>query len=107
MAGRRMAGRRIAGMASAAAAWLAATTTVLAAWLAATTTVLAAWLAATTTVLAASPSPASGAGDPRSSGQGPGLVGDPLVALFAVVAIGLVSVLATLAYIRLTARRGA
>ena len=64
------------------------------------------WLAVTMTTLAASPSPGvvSG-GDPRSSGQGPGLVGDPAFALVAVVVIGLVSVVATLAYVRLTARR--
>ena len=42
----------------------------------------------------------------RSSGQGPGLVGDPLFALVAVVTIGLASVVATLVYVRLTARRG-
>jgi len=52
-------------------------------------------------------SPGGGAGDPRSSGQGPGLVGDPLFAVLAVVIIGVVSVIATLAYVRLTARRGA
>ena len=46
-------------------------------------------------------------GDPRSSGQGPGLVGDPAFALLAVVAIGLGSVVATLVYVRLTARRDA
>jgi hypothetical protein len=56
--------------------------------------------------LAASPSPAVAGGDPRSSGQGPGLVGDPLFALFAVVAIGLLAVVATLIYVRLTADRG-
>ena len=39
--------------------------------------------------------------------QGPGLVGDPLFALVAVVAIGLLSVGATLAWVRLTARRRA
>jgi hypothetical protein len=60
------------------------------------------WLAAT--VFAASPSPAPG-GDPRSSGQGPGLIGDPGFALIAVVAIGVGSVLATLAYVRLTPRK--
>jgi len=54
-----------------------------------------------------SESPGGGAGDPRSSGQGPGLVGDPLFAVLAVVIIGVVSVIATLAYVRLTARRGA
>ena len=58
------------------------------------------------TSLAASPSPGAG-GDPRSPGQGPGLVGDPLFALLAVVAIGIGSVVATLVYVRLTARRGA
>jgi len=52
-------------------------------------------------VLAASPTPAPG-GDPRSSGQGPGLVGEPGVAVLAVVAIGLGALLVTLAYIRLT-----
>ena len=62
-------------------------------------------LAATT--LAASPTPAARGGDPRSSGQGPGLVGDPLFALLAVVAIGVVSVVATLVYVRLTADRSA
>jgi hypothetical protein len=56
--------------------------------------------------LAASPSPSAGAGgDPRSSGQGPGLVGDPLFAVVAVVAIGLAAVLLTLAYVRITGRR--
>ena len=64
----------------------------------------AAWLWLATTVFAASPSPAPG-GDPRSSGQGPGLVGDPGFALIAVVVIGVGSVLATLAYVRLTPRK--
>ena len=59
------------------------------------------------TALAASPSPGAGGGDPRSPGQGPGLVGDPLFALLVVVAIGIGSVVATLVYVRLTARRGA
>ena len=63
------------------------------------------WLALAATILAASPSPAGGTGgDPRSSGQGPGLVGDPAFALLAVVAIGIGSVVATLAYVRLTSR---
>ncbi len=66
-----------------------------------------AWLVCAFTVLGASPSPAgAGGGDPRSSGQGPGLVGDPAFALFAVLAIGAGSVAATLIYVRLTARRG-
>lgn len=56
--------------------------------------------------LAASPSPAGGSGgDPRSSGQGPGLVGDPMFALLAVGAIGIGALLVTLAYVRLTSRR--
>ena len=55
-------------------------------------------------VLAATPVPTSApAGDPRSSGQGPGLVGDPLTAILVVVAIAVLSVGATLAYVRLTA----
>ena len=65
------------------------------------------WLIVATSVLAASPSPGPAAGDPRSSGQGPGLVGDPALALLAVVAIGVASVVATLIYVRLTARRDA
>jgi hypothetical protein len=56
--------------------------------------------------LAASPSPAAGSGgDPRSSGQGPGLVGDPLFALLAVVVIGIAALVLTLAYVRLTSRQ--
>jgi len=64
-----------------------------------------AWLTVAMTTVAASPSPGAGGGDPRSSGQGPGLVGDPAFALVAVVAIGLLSVVATLVYVRVTARR--
>jgi hypothetical protein len=52
-------------------------------------------------VYAATPTPAPG-GDPRSSGEGPGLVGEPGLALLIVVAIALVSIVATTAYIRLT-----
>ena len=47
----------------------------------------------------------SGIGDPRSSGQGPGLVGDPLTAVLVVAGIAVVTVGITLAYVRLTARR--
>ena len=66
------------------------------------------WLLNTWTALAASPSPSAVVGgDPRSSGQGPGLVGDPAFALLAVLGIGLGAVLVTLAYVRLTASRGA
>ena len=57
-------------------------------------------------LVAASPSPSQpGAGDPRSSGQGPGLVGDPLTALIIVGAIALASIVATLAYVRITSNR--
>lgn len=52
---------------------------------------------------AATPEPSQpAAGDTRSPGEGPGFVGTPLVAIGAVAAIGLASVLATLAYLRLT-----
>jgi hypothetical protein len=44
-------------------------------------------------------------GDPRSSGQGPGLVGNPGLALLSVIVIGLVAVVGTLIYLRLTAGR--
>jgi len=57
-------------------------------------------------VLGAVPSPTPGIGDPRSSGQGPGLVGDPLTAVLVVVAIAVVTVGITLAYVRMTAHRG-
>jgi hypothetical protein len=67
---------------------------------------LVGWLAMAMSTLAASPSPAPAAGDPRSSGQGPGLVGDPAFALLAVVAIGLGALVATLIYVRVTANRG-
>ena len=64
------------------------------------------WLALASPALGASPSPTAGSGgDPRSSGQGPGLVGDPLIALLAVLAIGGLALALTLAYIRITGRR--
>ncbi len=67
------------------------------------------WAAAgavTRAALAASPE-ASGVvgGDPRSSGEGPGLVGDPLTAILLVLGIGLGTVLATLVYVRFTGGR--
>jgi hypothetical protein len=52
--------------------------------------------------VAATPSPPPGEGDPRSAGEGPGLVGTPLLAIGAVVGLGLLAVLATLAYVQLT-----
>ena len=65
-----------------------------------------AWIALAGPILAASPTPSAGSGgDPRSSGQGPGLVGDPVLALAAVLAIGVGALVLTLVYLRLTARR--
>jgi hypothetical protein len=56
--------------------------------------------------LAASPAPTGATGgDPRSSGQGPGLVGDPLLAVVIVAAVALLAVAATLLYVRLTGGR--
>ena len=57
-------------------------------------------------VLAADPSPtAAAAGDPRSAGQGPGLVGDPLWAIGIVAAIAVLTLGACLIYLRATAAR--
>jgi hypothetical protein len=53
--------------------------------------------------LGASPSPTgAGGGDPRSSGQGPGLVGDPLAAIVVVALVAFASLAVTLLYVRLT-----
>jgi len=57
-------------------------------------------------VAAASPSPSGSiGGDPRSVGQGPGLVGDPASAILVVIAIGLVAVGLTLIWLKLTGGR--
>ena len=66
----------------------------------------AALSAATGVAAAASPSPtvATG-GDPRSSGSGPGLVGEPLVAIALVIAVALAAVVVTTIWIRLTGGR--
>jgi hypothetical protein len=74
----------------------------------ATSTLLAAAFAAAVAgrTIAASPTPdAGGGGDPRSPGQGPGLVGDPLAAVLIVLAIAIASVVATLVWIRVTGER--
>jgi len=64
-------------------------------------------LATPAAALAASPAATFGPGaDTRSSGGGPGLVGDPVLALGVVAGIAVASVLATLVYVRLTTRRG-
>jgi hypothetical protein len=55
------------------------------------------------TALAASPEPSEVVtGDPRSNGQGPGLVGTPGLAILGVVAIAILAVVATTVYVRLT-----
>jgi hypothetical protein len=53
--------------------------------------------------LAASPDPTLRPGsDTRTSGGGPGLVGNPLLAVLGVMGVALLSVLASVAYVRLT-----
>jgi hypothetical protein len=61
--------------------------------------------ALTVTALAASPAPSAGGGDPRSAGQGPGLVGQPIVAVAVVIGIGLLAAAMTWGYVRLTGGR--
>ncbi len=56
--------------------------------------------------LAASPDPTlRPGGDTRTGGSSPGFVGEPLLAILGVLAVGAASLLATLAYVRLTAGR--
>ena len=58
------------------------------------------WIA---TVLAASPEPSIAAGgDPRSNGEGPGLVGTPGLAIAGVAAIAILAIIVTTVYVRLT-----
>jgi hypothetical protein len=53
--------------------------------------------------MAASPEASAPAGgDPRSAGEGPGLVGQPGIALLAVIGIAVLAIVATTVYIRLT-----
>jgi hypothetical protein len=54
--------------------------------------------------LAATPSAPAAGGDPRSPGEGPGLVGEPFLALLAVIAIAIIAIAVTTVYVRLTAR---
>ena len=63
------------------------------------------WLALATLMDAATPTPAAGAGDPRSSGEGPGLVGNPAFAIVGVLAVVVLAVLLSVAYVRLTGGR--
>ena len=56
--------------------------------------------------LGAEPGATSGTGgDPRSPGEGPGLVGDPGFAIAVVLVVAVLTVAGTLAYVRLTAPR--
>lgn len=57
--------------------------------------------------LAADPTPTPAVvGDPRSSGEGAGLVGRPLLALGGMLAVGLLAAAGTLLYVRLTGGPG-
>jgi hypothetical protein len=62
-----------------------------------------AWLTGTATA-AETPTPGA-AGDPRSSGEGPGFVGEPLLAILAVLGIAVASLLLVQAYVVATRRR--
>ena len=62
-------------------------------------------LAVPAIAFAAEPSASPLGGDPRSAGEGPGLVGDPLFAIGVVLAIAVASVIATTIWLRLAARR--
>jgi hypothetical protein len=53
-------------------------------------------------VRAATPTPSPPVGDPRSPGQGPGFVGEPLLAVGVVLLVAVLAVLATVLYLRLT-----
>ena len=64
-------------------------------------------LVAAASTFAAEPGATPGTGgDPRSPGQGPGLVGDPLFAIGVVVLVALISIGLTFGYVRLTGSRG-
>jgi hypothetical protein len=63
------------------------------------------WLVAV--ALAASPSATPGeGGDPRSNGQGPGLVGTPGLAILGVALIAILAIVATTIYVRVTTPSG-
>jgi hypothetical protein len=53
--------------------------------------------------VAADPTSSPLAGDPRSAGEGPGLVGDPLFAIVVVLAIALIAIAITTLWVRATA----
>jgi hypothetical protein len=58
------------------------------------------WLMVVTVTRAASPSPTPAAGDPRSPGEGPGLVGEPLIAIGIVLLVGVTTALVTAVWAR-------
>ena len=63
-------------------------------------------LALASAAFAATPVPTTVAGgDPRSAGEGPGLVGTPVVAIALVFGLGIAAAAVTLAYVRLTGGR--
>ncbi|HEY6058781.1 MAG TPA: hypothetical protein VIV06_12180 [Candidatus Limnocylindrales bacterium] len=53
-------------------------------------------------VLAASPTPTPAGGDTRSPGEGPGLVGAPILAIGGVLLVGVLAAAGTLVYVRVT-----
>jgi hypothetical protein len=64
---------------------------------------LALLLILSTVAFAATPVPTTVAGgDPRSAGEGPGLVGTPVIAIGIVFGLGIAAAAVTLAYVRLT-----
>jgi hypothetical protein len=64
------------------------------------------FVAAAATALGASPTPSEAlSGDPRSSGQGPGLVGDPAAAIAGVLLVAVAALVLTLLYVRATGGR--
>ena len=69
--------------------------------LAAVVVILGAALGADPTAV---PTEVLGGGDPRSEGEGPGLVGSPLLILAGVVLLGVVTALVTVLVVRLTQR---
>ena len=66
----------------------------------------AGWLGGPTVAHAADPTATPGsAGDTRSAGEGPGLVGAPGLAILGVLGLGLGTALLTIVYVRLTEGR--
>lgn len=62
-------------------------------------------IATAAVTLAADPTASPPGGDVRTNPAAPGFVGDPVFAVLGVIVIGLLAVLATLAGLRLSARR--